>query len=412
MALPVPHPNARVGARDEVGGRGAPGRVANVHAQTRHGLIVSAGFTLVAFATALTRVGVGWWMPLHLFVVGGLLSAISATTQMLAVTWSAAPPARSGVAAAQRWALAAGAIVLVVGHQTDHTLVFLAGGVTVVVAMLALASILIDVRRQAVTERFVPAIEAYVAAVAAGTVGMSLGIVLGAGRAGDRAVELRGAHLVLNIFGLVGLVIAGSLPYFAATQVRSKMSRQATPAAIRSTVVVLGAMTAAAATGQLLDRRWVIVGGLIGYAAGLIGIAAMLPVYTTSRLRWAGPRVLQLLSGIGWWVVTTVALGVAIVRDAGDRTILQALVIGGYCQILVASLAYLGPVLRGGGHRRLTAGFAITRSWVSLAAGNAAAVAALLGERAILGAALAVWLADIALRAGWLLARFGARDRV
>lgn len=55
--------------------------------------------------------------------------------------------------------------------------------------------------------------------------------------------------------------------------------------------------------------------------------------------------------------------------------------IGGYAQILVASLAYLGPVLRGGGHRRLTEGFAITGSWPSLAAGNIAAVGALLDAR-------------------------------
>ena len=101
---------------------------------------------------------------------------------------------------------------------------FVAGGATVVVAMLGLASILIRVRRQAVTDRFAPAIEAYVAAAVAGAVGMSIGVLLGAGRAGDRAVELRDVHLVLNVFGLIGLVIAGTLPFFAATQVRSKMS--------------------------------------------------------------------------------------------------------------------------------------------------------------------------------------------
>jgi hypothetical protein len=78
-------------------------------------------------------------------------------------------------------------------------------------------------------------------------------------------------------------------------------------------------------------------------------------------------------------------------------------VVGGFAQILVASLAYLGPVLRGGGHERLTAGFAITRSWVSLAAGNTAAVAALVGHDPTLAAALAVWLTDLAVRAGRLL---------
>ena len=48
---------------------------------------------------------------------------------------------------------------------------------------------------------------AYVAAVVAGAVGMSLGIVLGVGRGGSGNVEIRGAPLVLNVFGLVGLVI-------------------------------------------------------------------------------------------------------------------------------------------------------------------------------------------------------------
>ncbi|MEJ7721804.1 MAG: hypothetical protein WKF58_15885, partial [Ilumatobacteraceae bacterium] len=65
-------------------GRGAPGRVAEVHAQTRRGLLVAAGLVVAAVVTGAARVGAGWWLPLHLFVVGGLLSAISATTQMFA----------------------------------------------------------------------------------------------------------------------------------------------------------------------------------------------------------------------------------------------------------------------------------------------------------------------------------------
>jgi hypothetical protein len=100
----------------------------------------------------------------------------------------------------------------------------------------------------------------------------------------------------------------------------------------------------------------------------------------------------------------TVALALAGLRGTDDGPILRALVIGGFAQILVASLAYLGPVLRGGGHQRLTAGFAVTRSWVSLAAGNAAAGAALAGVGPILAVILAVWLVDIVVRAGRLLA--------
>jgi nitrite reductase (NO-forming) len=40
--------------------------------------------------------------------------------------------------------------------------------------------------------------------------------------------RVRAAHLTLNLLGLVGLVIAGTLPFFTATQARVKMSARAT----------------------------------------------------------------------------------------------------------------------------------------------------------------------------------------
>jgi nitrite reductase (NO-forming) len=401
MTRPVPRrpEPASADARTTVS-RGAQGRVADVQFQTRRGLLVAAAFTAAAVVAAVT--GSDWWLALHLFVVGALLSAISATTQMLAVTWSAAPAPRPPIAATQRWALAVGAVALVVGRETDRTWMFVVGGVTVVAAMLGLSAILIRIRQRAVTTRFAPAIEAYVAAALAGAVGMSLGLLLGTGHTGDDFVEFRDTHLVLNVFGLVGLVIAGTLPYFAATQARSKMSPRATPTAMRLTFGALVASVGVSATAQFFDRPTIAAGGLSAYAAGLLAIAAMLPIYARSRLRWAGPRLVQLATGVGWWVAMTVALAVVTIRETDDRAILRTLVVGGFAQILVASLAYLGPVLRGGGHRRLTAGFAITHSWVSLVAGNLAALAALAGRTTVLGIALAIWLADVALRAGLL----------
>lgn len=392
--------------------RGAPRRVVEVHDQTRRGLLVAAGFMAAAVVAGITRVSPDWWLPLHLFVVGALLSAVLATTQMLAVTWSTAPAPRPFVATAQRWTLAAGAVALVVGRETDRTWMFVAGATMVIAAMLALASILIRVRQQALTAWFEPSIEAYVAAAVAGATGMSIGLLLGTDRAGRSAVELRDVHLVLNVFGLIGLVIAGTLPNFAATQVRSKMSLRATPTAMRVTFAVLAAATAGAATGHLIDRPGVVAGGLITYALALIAVAAMLPIYTRHRLRWAGPRVVQLAAGIAWWAAMTAALAVATIRETDDRSILRALVVGGFAQILVASLAYLGPVLRGGGHERLTSGFAITRSGVSLAAGNVAALAAFVGHNPTLAAALAIWLTDIAIRAGWLLTTTRSNNHV
>lgn len=380
--------------------RGAPRRVAEVQAQTRHGLLLTVAFLVAAFAAAVTDNG--WWLPLHLFAVGALLSAISAVTQMLAVTWSAAPSPHPVVAGGQRWALAGGATALVIGRESDRTWLFVAGGSTVVVAMFVLAVILIWIRRHAVTDRFAPAIEAYVAAIVAGAAGMTLGVLLGSGELVRQGGDFRHAHLALNVFGLIGLVIAGTLPFFTATQARRKMSGRATPSTMRVTFLTLALATGVAASGAVFDRPGVVAAGLVLYAVGLVVIVLLLPVYALKPFRWAGPRLVQLLAGLAWWAAMTVVLAVVVVQGADDRPILQALVIGGFAQILVASLAYLGPVLRGGGRSGLTAGFAITRSWVSLAAGNAAAVAALVGNDRVLAAALMLWLADIAIRAGRL----------
>ena len=133
----LPHRRAPTSA--ESPGAVQPGRVAEVHVQARRGLLVAAGFVMAAVIAAITRVGAGWSLPMHLFVVGGLLSAISAATQMLAVSSSAAPAPRPHAAVAQRWALAAGAVTLVVGPDRPDVAVH-RGGTTVVAAMLGLAT--------------------------------------------------------------------------------------------------------------------------------------------------------------------------------------------------------------------------------------------------------------------------------
>lgn len=379
--------------------RGAPGRVAAVHRQTRRGLLVTVVFLVAAVALGVIRSDRGWWLPLHLFAVGALLSAISTTTQMLAVTWSAAPPPRDRVAATQRWLLVVGAVAVVVGRETDRVALLVVGSALVVGALGGLAAVLWQVRAGAVTPRFHPAIELYVVAAFAGAVGAALGGYLGSGRARSHLPDLRGTHLVLNVYGVVGLVVAATLPYFVATQLRTRMARRATPTALRAVYAALAAAVFVTAAGRLAGLAALAAAGLLVYAAGLVAVVALLPVFGRGRLRWAGVRGVQLLAGIGWWIAMTVALAVTLLRGADDRPVLVALVVGGLAQILVASLAYLGPVLRGGGHERLTAGFALTRSWVSLVAGNVAALAAITDRRTVLGVALAVWLADVVVRA-------------
>ena len=85
---------------------------------------------------------------------------------------------------------------------------------------------------------------------------------------------------------------------------------------------------------------------------------------------------------------------------------LVVLAIAGYGQILWGSLAYLLPMLRGGGPERLAEGFAATRSWFGLAAIEGAGLAIMLDRPAVAGAALAAATID----ATWRAAQVGTRQ--
>lgn len=379
--------------------KGSPGRITKIHSETRKGLFVALCFLIISLFIGILGIGTSWWVPLHLFLIGSLLSAISTTTQMLAVSWSTSPPPSSIIVILQRWGIAFGAVFLVLGREIKQSWMIIFGGSIVIFAVLLLASILLWILKHAVTKRFAQAIEAYIVAIVAGAIGMTIGLILGLNRGGELSIELRGAHLILNLFGLVGIVIAGTLPYFIATQVRSKMSPRATTSLKRITLFILSSAVVIAVNGEILKQAKLVTIGFCTYALGILLVLIMLPINLKNNSRWMEPRILQLMTGIIWWIATTITLGISTVELGVNRKVLQALVIGGFAQILISSLAYLGPVIRGGGHQLLTAGFAITRSWVSLVLGNIAALLSLFDKDNFLALVLMFWIVDIVVRA-------------
>jgi len=372
------------------------------HAQTRLTVRLALAFVLAAATTA--AVGSPRWLTLHMFLAGAVVLAISGVSLMLTVTWSAAPAPPGGWATVQRWTIAAGAAGVALGREADAPdgAVAVAGAIHLG-GLVLLAVLLVATVRRGVERRFDVAVAAYVAAVTAGTAGVGLGVAMVL----DTSTEaVRAAHLTVNLLGLVGLVVGGTMPFFAATVGRARMAPQATPR--RLGVTLAWQVSALAAAAVLLAGSQETAAGvaLAAYALGIVATLASLPRPTRRQLTWAGPRLLGLWAGGAWWAVAVTATAV----DAtADRTVfadrwLVVLVVAGYGQILWGSLAYLLPMLRGGGHERLSEGFATTRSWLGFAAANAAGLtAALAGPGPITAAAVAVWVVD----SGWRAARVG-----
>jgi nitrite reductase (NO-forming) len=289
-------------------------------------------------------------------------------------------------------------IVVVVREQGWPTWA-LGGAAAVYGAGLVVLMVLLQTTvRRGVQRRFDVAVRWYLTALAFGLVGTLAAVARAWGA--DVSGDLRGTHLVLNVLGLVGLVIAGTLPSFLATEARVKMSPRATPARLTGLLAWQASAVAVAAAALTIDQRELAAVGLGAYVAGLAGLSSSLPGFGMKQLRWAGPRLVQLVAGLGWWAGTVVQA--AVVSGRGDvpflGTTVLVLVVAGYGQILWASLAYLLPVLRGGGHERLAAGFATTRSWVALLAANAAGVALVAGASAAATVLVAVWIVDSVVR--------------
>jgi len=399
--------NDRVEGRRAPPPSGDPGRVAVAQRQARATLMVAAAFVAAAPLAAVLPHRTGRWLPLHLFLVGGLLSAVSATTQFFAVTWAAGPPAPEWLVRAERLLLAGGAVGLAAGREAGVPAGLLAvSGVAVALALALLAAALERIVRPAVQRRFDVTLRWYRSALAAGGAGGALGVALATGAVPSRrAASVLDAHLVLNLLGLVGLVVAGTLPFFVATQAKMRMSPRARgPLQDRLRAALLVGLGGATA-GLLAGRPAAAGAALLVYAGGQVGLVAVLPRPARRQWRWAGPRLLQLAAGLLWWIGAVLAMAASLLRGgpAAPTAALLALVVGGYGQVLAASLAYLGPVLRGGGHERLAAGFATTATWWGLVAGNLAAAAFVAGRPVLAAGLLGGWVADGAWRAAQLL---------
>lgn len=385
-------------------------RVAVVHGQTWPTLRLALVFAVAAAAVAPVVGSGDRWIPLHLLLVGAVLAAISAATQMFAVTWSSAPAPPGAVVRVQRWLVALGAPALVLGRVTDVVPLAALGGMAVVAALGVLAGLLTWIRRHRRVDRFLAALDAYLLAVAFGVVGCLVGVAM---VLGGTPVDggLRGAHLVLNLLGFVGLVVVGTLPTFVATQTRTRIPSVARRL-LRPVVVVLAASVIVAAAAMSTDHRGVAAVALAVYAVAFAANAAALLQRIGRRQReWAGPRLVQMFCALAWWAIAVAVVAATPGGPAAASDGWVLLAVGGVAQLVVASLAYLGPVLRGRDAESQARAFRLTRSWPSLVLGNLAAVAVLAGWWPAAGGFVVLWALDVVGRATLLVVKVDAPNR-
>ena len=275
--------------------------------------------------------------------------AISAASLLFAVTWSAGPAPTDRQATIQRWCIAVGGAGVALTRAAGAPgWVVAAFGAVFGVGLAVLAALLVDAVRRGSKRRFDVAVGAYVAALTSGLAGVGFGvaIVLGQG-----SPHLRDGHVVANLLGLVGLVVGGTLPYFAATVGRSRMAPGATPRALGAITAWQASMVAIVLASLAFEVRSGAVLGLVGYVVGVGAVMSRMPRVGPSELDRSGPRLIALWAGGAWWAtaVAATAADVGAGRPALHGRWLLVLVLAGYAQVLWGSLAYLLPMLAAAG---------------------------------------------------------------
>jgi nitrite reductase (NO-forming) len=366
--------------------RGAPDRVKLAHAHAVPAVRLALVFLAAAVVTLPLRQSTAEWLPLHLFLAGTVVLSISGASLLLTITWAAAPAPAPAPVLVQRWCVAVGAATIAFGRASSAPDAVVAIGGTVFLAGLVLLGILlVTTVRRGVERRYDVPVAWYVVALGAGVAAGGVGVAMATS---PHAVDVRDAHVTLNLLGLVGLVIGGTFPFFIATVGRTKIARRTTPGRHARLLAWQTVALVTAVVGLLGSWNAVATIGFAAYALGVVALATLAPVPRARSLRWAGPRLVAMYAGLAWWAAAVVAFAVSAGGDLRGGWLL-ALVVAGYGQILWGSLAYLVPMLRGGGHEALSAGFATTRSWLGLAAANAAGVLFVAGMRGTTAGALA-----------------------
>ena len=379
----------RPGARD--------GRVVHSHTIARRALAGAAVFALVAVVWAIVVLtgGGSWWGPLHAFLVGTVLLAISGASQMFTITWSASPAPPARLAALQRWLVGAGTASVLVGVSAELDLLVWLGALAVIGGLTALSASIVRAVRHSLLRRFDLSARFYLTAFAAGIVGVVLGAILGSGWVAEPYARVRLVHYHLNLVGLVGFTIIGTLPTFLPT-VAHHRAVSGKEALVAWWLCVAAGI--AFVSGLFAPRE------VIGVGSALVALAASMILAGIVGRLWQKGRdklaFLQITAGVVWLVAWAVFDAYGLIGGGGFAPFSSwttAAVVVGVGQVLLGSLAYLIAVLLGPPLGRRMELF--EERWaLPLTAANAGGLALVSGwpVPALIG--FAVWLADFAWR--------------
>lgn len=297
----------------------------------------------------------GRWLAVHLFTLGVLSNLVLVLTEHFARTVLHLRSSRRHHGRTVMFN--AGVVSLLVGLPIANTPLIASGSTVATAAVTWQFFSLRAARRATLGSRFGFVVRGYELASATFVLAAVLGFIMGTGLLASQWYSgARLAHLHLNMLGWGALTLLSTIPFFGPTMLRRRIAvgaEQQAAVALRWASSGLGV----SALGLFLHGEglgWRLLAGIGVAIYAAAATAVCWPVVNTARGAQPSPQRWGLIASCSWLLLVLWSDAVVIATGYWRAldTLGVVLLLGVLLQAIMATIGYLGPMLRSGGPRR------------------------------------------------------------
>ena len=296
------------------------------------------------------------WILVHLLLLGAITNLIFVWSSHFTATLLRLPPETDHKRYLVRVIiLNIGTIGIIVGKIQEIKFLMAFGAVAVVTsACLHARSIQLQIAK-ALPSRFKKIPRFYITSSLFLVLGGVLGGVVSQSPSGDLKYRVLVAHYSANIFGWIGITVAGTLITLIPTMLRTQLPEKAEHRGYKS-LPWMAVSLLSIEFGALLNLRAIAVIGILGYLAAWIFLLS--PHFRFVLQKQSPFSFTSAVFSILWLVISLINLAIDVMKSHTWKlvsiradSLVYMLGVGFALQIGLGALSYLIPVVLGGGSR-------------------------------------------------------------
>ncbi|TRZ84725.1 MAG: hypothetical protein D4R83_08015 [Streptomycetaceae bacterium] len=310
------------------------------------------------------------WILVHLLLLGAITNLIFVWSSHFTFTMLRLPADSDRKPYLIRVIfLNVGVVLIIMGKIQEFKFLMAVGAVLVVISASLHAQSLFRHMSKALPSRFKRIPRFYIVSALFLVLGGTLGGFLSQGLKGETKYQLLFAHYSANIFGWIGITVAGTLITLIPTMLRTQLPELAEkrgyksfPWLILSTLIMM--------LGALSDRRMLSAGAVVLYMGAWLYLLS--PHFPLLLKRKNPFSILSTFSSNAWLLVSMVSLAIDLTTETSWKIInhhaeslIFMLGIGFALQIGLGALSYLITVVLGGGPENARKNVAVSERFKS-----------------------------------------------